>query len=196
MIWANSTIDMAANPTILQYYSTWEAWQGSVRTSAPPLHAMSPGHGRGGNPVHSARQTCGGGFLFLTVWQSFLGQFQFPTIPTTIFERVTPVSARARCQPTTETTLGKLSVAQDTAGFFNLPICNVLDLRSFPSGAKGMGSWALLFFPLFFGSCLPTFRRRSLPDLFPLHNTLPLHRYLLLLLLLLLFRHTRKALRK
>ena len=35
--------------------------------------------------------------------------------------------------------LGKLAVAQDTAGFFNLPVCRVLDLRSFPSAAKGTG---------------------------------------------------------
>ena len=37
------------------------------------------------------------------------------------------------------TNLAKLSVTQDTAGFFNLPVCRVLDLRSFPTAAKGTG---------------------------------------------------------
>ena len=37
------------------------------------------------------------------------------------------------------TNLGKLQVTQDAAGFFNLPVCKVLDLRSFPSAAKGTG---------------------------------------------------------
>ena len=35
--------------------------------------------------------------------------------------------------------LAKLSVTQDTAGFFNLPVCKVLDLRSFPNAAAGTG---------------------------------------------------------
>lgn len=35
--------------------------------------------------------------------------------------------------------LAKLSVTQDAAGFFNLPVCKVLDLRSFPIAAKGTG---------------------------------------------------------
>ncbi len=37
------------------------------------------------------------------------------------------------------TSLAKLSVTQDAAGFFNLPVCKVLDLRSFPNAAKGTG---------------------------------------------------------
>ena len=37
------------------------------------------------------------------------------------------------------TSLAKLSVSQDTAGFFNLPVCKVLDLRSFPNAAAGTG---------------------------------------------------------
>lgn len=35
--------------------------------------------------------------------------------------------------------IAKLSVTQDTAGFFNLPVCKVLDLRSFPNAAAGTG---------------------------------------------------------
>ena len=46
------------------------------------------------------------------------------------------------------TNLGKLIIAQDTAGLFNLPVCKVLDLRSFPNAAKGTGyansKWAPL----------------------------------------------------
>lgn len=37
------------------------------------------------------------------------------------------------------TSLAKLSVTQDRAGFFNLPVCKVLDLRSFPNAAAGTG---------------------------------------------------------
>ena len=96
------------------------------------------------------------------------------------------------------TSLGKLAVAQDTAGFFNLPVCRVLDLRSFPSAAKGtgyadsmLGSSFLLF--SFLLSSLPTLRRRHLTQSFssshpPSH---PHHHHLLLV-----FRHTRNALRK
>lgn len=37
------------------------------------------------------------------------------------------------------TNIAKLSVTQDEAGFFNLPVCKVLDLRSFPNAAAGTG---------------------------------------------------------
>ena len=35
------------------------------------------------------------------------------------------------------TTLGGLQITQDAAGWFNLPVCQILDLRSFPPAAKG-----------------------------------------------------------
>lgn len=37
------------------------------------------------------------------------------------------------------TSLAKLTITQDSAGIFNLPVCKVLDLRSFPSAATGTG---------------------------------------------------------
>ena len=56
------------------------------------------------------------------------------------------------------TNLGKLAVAQDTAGFFNLPVCKVVDLRSFPSAAKRTGyadsELASYFLFISFLSCL------------------------------------------
>ena len=35
--------------------------------------------------------------------------------------------------------VAKLKVGMDSAGFFNLPVCKVLDLRSFPNAAAGTG---------------------------------------------------------
>lgn len=56
------------------------------------------------------------------------------------------------------TSLGRLEVKQDKAGFFNLPVCRVLDLRSFPVAARGTGFKDCELF----GSC------RCLPTLFVL----------------------------
>ena len=36
-------------------------------------------------------------------------------------------------------TIGKTGITQDTAGFFNLPVCQVKDLRSFPPASQGTG---------------------------------------------------------
>ena len=38
------------------------------------------------------------------------------------------------------TAIGKLIIAEETAGFFNIPVCRVYDLRSFPPAA-GSGSY-------------------------------------------------------
>ena len=35
--------------------------------------------------------------------------------------------------------ISKLTVGMDSAGIFNLPVCKVLDLRSFPNAAAGTG---------------------------------------------------------
>ncbi|KAL9133541.1 MAG: hypothetical protein Q9175_005280, partial [Cornicularia normoerica] len=37
------------------------------------------------------------------------------------------------------TSLSKLDITQDAAGFFNLAICKRLDLRSFPNATAGTG---------------------------------------------------------
>ncbi|KAF6229438.1 hypothetical protein HO133_007554 [Letharia lupina] len=50
-----------------------------------------------------------------------------------------PDVSQGKLSGTDAASLAKLSVTQDTAGFFNLPVCKVLDLRSFPNAAAGTG---------------------------------------------------------
>ena len=50
-----------------------------------------------------------------------------------------PDVSKGELSGTDAASLAKLSVTQDTAGFFNLPVCKVLDLRSFPNAAAGTG---------------------------------------------------------
>ena len=88
-----------------------------------------------------------------------------------------PDVAQGQLSADDATNLAKLSVTQDTAGFFNLPVCKVLDLRSFPNAAAGTGYANSMFgFPvILFSSCqeyppkpsrpfLPSFLPSSLPD--------------------------------
>lgn len=75
-----------------------------------------------------------------------------------------PIVSKGTLSDADAASLAKLSVTQDSAGFFNLPVCQVLDLRSFPNAAAGTGyansKWASASSCLLFtDSFLSTFIR-------------------------------------
>lgn len=57
----------------------------------------------------------------------------------------------AGLSPDQAANLSKLVIAEDTAGFFNIPVCQILALRFFPPAS---GSESSLFLPQSLVSCL------------------------------------------